>query len=329
MRVDLRLDLDMRCNLQCIYCDNRDLPKEVKATLAPESLTPLLPAINEHCWSVYLSCGGEPTLHPQFRTMLAQFRATLTKPDISMVSNGILLTKDNRKAILDSPISRMLVSVDSHDPHLYARLCGTSAEVAERVFANLEAFAIERKQVAKPPHLIVTAIAMKSTLALLPDLAKWLRSIGVSCFNVQWLNPLHYEEMQKEVLDPNSFEVREVLAEIKRVLHGSSVILDWPRERSMHKAISVWHNRKLFRNRAAYLENAVRKFFAKKLGYPCVHANNAFYLHPTGDINACPRGAGEAPLPRTSQDLAAYFKTAPKALRKNLSPACEGCRERL
>ena len=327
MLYDLRLDLDTRCNLQCVYCDNRDIPSERKASLDLSSFEPLLPAINSNCWSVYLSCGGEPTLHPQFRTLLEQLRTQLTRPDISMVTNGILLNDANRNALLASPVNRILVSIDSHDADLFARLCGTKPEIAEKIFTNLEQFALERMHHPKPLHLIVTAIAMKSTLAGLPELAKWLRTLHVSAFNVQWLNPLEYTEMRQEVLDPHSFEVRSTLLEIQKILKGSDVLLDWPRDRSWDKIKSVWANRTLFRNRFAYLQNAVRKVLGPRLGMPCVHANNTFYLDPNGEFNMCPHRAIPLEFPRSGAQMTTQMRSIFKLIRTKRPDYCNKCQE--
>lgn len=328
MKYDLRLDLDTRCNLQCTYCDNRDIPNEEKGSLDLGALEPLLPAINEHCWSVYLSCGGEPTLHPRFREFLQQLGTHLNKPDISIVTNAILLNESNRKALLESPVNRVLVSIDSHDPAIFSRLCGTNIDIANRIYSNLEQFALERTSMRNPPHLIVTAIAMKSTLTGLPELATWLRKIGVSCFNVQWLNPLNYAEMRAEVLNPNSFEVRSTLAEIRRALKGSKVLLDWPREISIDKLGSVWNNRILFKNRVAYLRTAVRKAFARRLGFPCVHANNTFYLNPKGEFNMCPNAAMALDFPRNSSQFTSILQSIAPRIHQNQPARCANCSER-
>lgn len=96
-------------------------------------------------------------------------------PDVSIVTNALLLNKANRARILESPIDRVFVSMDSISPEVYTRWTGVSQAKFEKVFDSIEAFAEERLQSKNPPHLIVTAIAMKDTIEDLPEIARWLK----------------------------------------------------------------------------------------------------------------------------------------------------------
>lgn len=324
-RYDLRLDLDMHCNLRCEYCHNKDWPAGEKSRIDLATLEPLFAEINDNCWSLYLSCSGEPTLHPQFAELLKSLKEKLPRPDLSMVTNGVLLHEANRKAILESSLNRLLVSMDTLDENLFAKLCGTNPEQAIRIRDNLKAFALERKNYSNPPHLIVTAIVMKSTLAGLPALARWLREIQVSSFNIQWLNPLDIPAMHAEVVDPDSPEVMETLQAIRRELAGSSVLLDWPRATTFDKAVSVWKNRVLFRNKGAYLWKALLQVLARKRGLPCIHAGNIFYIDPKGQFKVCPENAYSVPFPRSSAELKALVAQIRSRFSHQSPDACKQC----
>lgn len=329
MRYDLRLDLDTHCNLYCRYCDNRDVPKENKAHLQLTSIEPLLPAIDKSCWSVFLSCGGEPTMHPQFGELLQTLSGKLHRPDVSMVSNALLLDEKRRQWIFQSPIDRLLLSLDTLDPALFARLCGTSEDNALRIRRNIEAFALERRSLRNPPKMIVTAILMKSTLAGIPAIARWAVEHQITVLNLQWLDPLQYEEMMPEVLDPQSFEVQQTLFEVQKILRGSSVLLDWPREGTWNKLRSVWRNRVQYKNKGAYLMNAARKVFAKRRGMPCVLASQNFYLDPKGELNMCPYSAIQVPFPKSSQEFLSTVHGMSERLRHSFPERCKSCAQYL
>lgn len=324
-RYDLRLDLDMHCNLRCEYCHNKDWAAEDKARIDLKILEPLFAEMNENCWSLYLSCSGEPTMHPQFSELLRVLKEKVPRPDLSMVTNGVLLNEANRKAIFDSSLNRLLVSLDTLDENLFAKLCGTTPQQAVRIRENLAAFASERSSYSNPPHLIVTAIVMKSTLAGLPALARWLKEIRASSFNIQWLNPLDIPAMKAEVVEPNSPEVVSTLRAIQKELAGSSVLLDWPRAKTVDKAISVWKNRVLFRNKGAYLWKALMQLLASKRGQPCIHAGNIFYIDPKGLFKVCPESAYPVSFPKSSSELAQLISQIRSRFSKQPPEACKTC----
>ncbi|MDD5676121.1 MAG: radical SAM protein, partial [Chitinivibrionales bacterium] len=112
--LDARLDLSRRCNYRCVYCgEPENGPENPVFPLA--NMEVIFPVLNRYCWSVYLSCGGEPTLHPDFAGALLKVKALLTKPDVSIVTNGYNLTPAHIGAIVGAGLSRVYISIDSID----------------------------------------------------------------------------------------------------------------------------------------------------------------------------------------------------------------------
>ena len=117
-RVDLRIDLDTRCNFKCRYCDNSDLPISSKVSIPINEIDTLFQNA-EKSVGLFLSCAGEPLLNPQLEQILNSLSINVKTPDVSMVTNGLLLNQANRKIILDSSIDRIFVSMDSLSRNLY------------------------------------------------------------------------------------------------------------------------------------------------------------------------------------------------------------------
>ena len=288
---DLRLDLDTRCNFKCRYCDNSSLDPATKISIPLEQLENVFRSAEKNCWSLYLSCAGEPLVNSKFPEIMELLSKTVHTPDISMVTNALLLNERNRRLILDSPIDRLFISMDSLDPEIYTKWCNVSVESFQKVVSHIESFAKERLQRGKP-HMIVTAIAMKDTLEGLPDIARWLAKLKVSAFNIQWLNSMDHDYLRDEQLDLSdpvvSEKVHSVLSSVRDILKGSGVLLDYPRTVSKEKIASVWMNRRLWRNKFHYFGDILQKLSAKRRGQPCRFAKNTFYLWPDGHLKGCP-----------------------------------------
>lgn len=291
-RIDLRLDLDTRCNLRCHYCDNSSLDPKTKVSFPLEQFESVFQYAEKNCWSMFLSCAGEPLMNAKFSEVMEILRRTVKTPDVSMVTNALALNEAHRNQILNSPIDRLFISMDSLDPEIYTKWCGISVEQFQRVVANIEAFAEARLNNKRRPHLIVTAIAMKDTLEGLPDIARWLKRLKVSAFNIQWLNSMDHDYLRREQLDMNdpavAARVRKVLDEVAEILKGSGVLLDYPHTVSKEKLKSVWRNRKLWRNKMYYFKDVFLKLVATRRGLPCRFATNTFYLWPDGHLKGCP-----------------------------------------
>ena len=69
-RKDLRIDLDTRCNFRCRYCDNADLEQSTKLSLPLEKIQPVFESAEKNCWSLFLSCAGEPLVNPRFPELM-------------------------------------------------------------------------------------------------------------------------------------------------------------------------------------------------------------------------------------------------------------------
>lgn len=289
---DLRIDLDTRCNFRCHYCDNADLDPAIKVSLPLDKIEPVFRSAEKNCWSLFLSCAGEPLVNPRFAEMMELLSRTVKTPDVSMVTNALLLNERNRKLILESPIDRLFISMDSLSPEVFTKWCGITVPQFQKVIEHIECFARERLQQKKRPHLIVTSIAMKDTLDGLPEIARWLKDLHVSAYNIQWLNSMDHDYLRKEQLDLSdptvAAKVQSVLDEVRGILKGSGVLLDYPRTLSKEKMVSVWNNRKLWRNRLAYFKDVFLKLVSSRRGMPCRFATNTFYLWPDGHLKGCP-----------------------------------------
>src|SRR5512138_1855575 len=110
----------MQCNLNCTYCEDFGARRNPQVTPAPplEEAKQILAVIRTGMDRLWLT-GGEPLLHPRLLDLLAYARNDLRFSEISLITNGTLLSQNlNLLPFLD----RLIVSLDSIDPQTLSKV---------------------------------------------------------------------------------------------------------------------------------------------------------------------------------------------------------------
>lgn len=106
-------ELTYRCNARCRMCGYWRNPSHFENELTTGQIKAGLDRISDHgCRFVNFS-GGEPTLRPDLEDIVAH--ASSAGMWASMVTNGSLLTRNRLRALRDSGLDSLLVSLDSVD----------------------------------------------------------------------------------------------------------------------------------------------------------------------------------------------------------------------
>ena len=124
---DLRLSITDRCNFRCIYCmepDVRFLPADSLLTVA-QLIRAAEACVNLGITRIRLT-GGEPTIHPHL-TDIIRGVAALPIDDLSMTTNGALVTSDLAREWKFAGLDRLTVSIDSVDQHTFAAMTRSSS----------------------------------------------------------------------------------------------------------------------------------------------------------------------------------------------------------
>ncbi len=138
----LRISITDRCNFRCVYC----MPEEgFPATPKDESLT-----IGEIARLARVAAGlgitkvrltgGEPLLRKDLPWLAAQIASLPSVEDISVTTNGFLLA-EQAKALAESGLTRVNVSLDTLDPERFVKLArrGNLQTVLDGIRAAQEA----------------------------------------------------------------------------------------------------------------------------------------------------------------------------------------------
>ena len=137
----LRLAVTDRCNLRCVYCmPSEGVPfKEHDEILSYEDMAFFVAVAVDVGISKVRLTGGEPLVRKGMPDLVRQIAATPGVDDISLTTNGLLLTSF-AGALVEAGLSRVNVSLDSLDPARFRTLTrgGSLEQVLDGIRAALE-----------------------------------------------------------------------------------------------------------------------------------------------------------------------------------------------
>jgi len=142
---DLRISVTDRCNFRCPYCmpaeiygeSYRFLPKPELLTFEEiERLARLFVELGAEKLRI---TGGEPLLRHGLPELLRRLAVIEGVRDLTLTTNGYLLARQ-AQALREAGLSRITVSLDSHDEETFRRMSGRDFAPA-RVLEGIEAAA--------------------------------------------------------------------------------------------------------------------------------------------------------------------------------------------
>jgi len=180
-------DIVNNCNLRCPFCLTDYAltrgTKSMDATTYAHSLN-LLPLVPESAF--WLSCMHEPSLNPAFGPFLELVPAELRRR-VSFTTNFAKKLDDTLlRAIAESGVHSVRISIDSHDPDLFGQLRkGARYEV---FIDNLTRYAAIMRETPGAPLLHIITMAFRDNLAELPDLVRWCHEeVGARFHEVRFM----------------------------------------------------------------------------------------------------------------------------------------------
>ena len=125
---DLRISVTDRCNFRCVYC----MPREVfgadhafldrKEVLSLEEIARVAALFVEQGVQKIRLTGGEPLVRRGLETLVEKLTAIPGLEDLSLTTNGSLLTPARARALRDSGLGRVTVSLDALDDAVFKRI---------------------------------------------------------------------------------------------------------------------------------------------------------------------------------------------------------------
>ncbi len=127
------------CVLNCIYCsvnegkNNKYTDFVVEEDYLFEEIKKLLEFKNSKNIEVHINAQGEPLLYPKLTRLISKISSLEYVSDISIDTNGVLLTKEKVDELLKAGLTRFNISLNAMDKEIARALSGTKAYNVERV----------------------------------------------------------------------------------------------------------------------------------------------------------------------------------------------------
>ncbi|MGH8277948.1 MAG: GTP 3',8-cyclase MoaA, partial [Gammaproteobacteria bacterium] len=140
---DLRISVTDRCNFRCTYCMPRELFGPDHAFLPPASLLTFEEIARLAALFAQLGVrklrltGGEPLVRRNLEQLVEKLAPIPGISDISLTTNGSLLTLDKACALADAGLRRITVSLDALDDPTFQAMNGVGFPAA-RVLAAID-----------------------------------------------------------------------------------------------------------------------------------------------------------------------------------------------
>ncbi len=128
---DIRISVTDRCNFRCTYC----MPKEIynsnynffkkSEILSFEEILRITKILASFGVKKVRLTGGEPLLRNNIHLLIKELTKITEIKDISMTTNGVLLSKKRAHLLKEAGLNRLTVSLDSLDPEKFHKISGS------------------------------------------------------------------------------------------------------------------------------------------------------------------------------------------------------------
>jgi len=192
----LYIEATTGCNLQCKTCI-RNVWSDPIASMKKETFQAILDGLDglPNLKRVIFTSFGEPLTHPKILEMIAAVRKR--KLEVTLGTNGLLLTADISRELVRLGVDRVMVSIDGGRPETYNYIRGATLNEIVNNITKLNEIKAEMHELF--PSIGVEFVVMKSNAGELVDVARLSESLGVSKLLVS--NVLAYtEDMLGEIL---------------------------------------------------------------------------------------------------------------------------------
>ncbi|MGA7666905.1 MAG: radical SAM protein [Pseudolabrys sp.] len=126
----VRLDPVVACNLRCTMCyfSNNEYVRTHKGIFSKEEITRIAALVFPRALMVVVGCGAEPTLYKDFPEIVRLAKQGGV-PNVSMVTNGKILTERHIELLIDYGLDEIMISVHGTTQETYERfMVGASFE---------------------------------------------------------------------------------------------------------------------------------------------------------------------------------------------------------
>jgi len=187
---DITVEVTNYCNLNCIMCFKRGLPKQTYKHMSLELFKKILDDIKPIGGVCFVGL-GEPLLNPDFFYMLLE--AKKRGLGINMVTNGTFLNKEWSNALIKMRVNKISISLDAATKDTYDKIRKNGNW--DRVLENIRTLVEERKNFgSQSTYIRLDFVGMKNNIHELPEFVDLTKKLGADGITM-----LHLEPSTKEL----------------------------------------------------------------------------------------------------------------------------------
>jgi len=183
---NLTFEVTTRCNLKCVMCPH-GLPGGYPGQRdADDTLMEAIVASLDRIDILRPTGVGEPLLSSAFWTLVDKLKGR-KRPELSFVTNGILLTPANVDRLALAPIRNVTVSVDAVRPETHLQIRGNDLS---KTLAGIRNIASIKNKSENNFDLFLSFVIMKRNYVEVPDFVSMAAEMGADHVYFEHLTPL-------------------------------------------------------------------------------------------------------------------------------------------
>lgn len=185
------------CNLKCNFCvhglKEKPFVQHMMELSVFEQAAMSLKNFPNKIKNVVFSLVGEPTMNPDLPGMIACLKRLGVAEEITMFTNGILLTPELGEKLIDSGLTRLRVSIEGVSDERYEELCGVKVQY-QKIVENVAAFYAYKSKKC-PEQVSVFVKTFDQSLPGKEDQDKFFRDFDNICdqISIETIAPLRQE----------------------------------------------------------------------------------------------------------------------------------------
>ena len=186
-----------RCNLTCRTCI-RNTWDEPLGRMDDTTFERIIDGLRAFAQPLTIVFGGfgEPLLHPSIASMVAEAKGIGSH--VELITNGMLLSKNLSVQLAEAGLDVLWVSLDGSTEEGYGGI--RPGAVLDEVVSNVMHFrTVSWSSTQRFPHIGIVFVAMKSTIAELPEVMRLGRKLLADRFLITNVLP-YTEELCAEML---------------------------------------------------------------------------------------------------------------------------------
>lgn len=214
--IDLDLDITNQCNLRCVMCPFSHPSYHTRKVrhISVEHFQRLADQLFHVLHNLNLAYGTEPLLHPKI-TEIIKISTRYKIPWVTMNTNGILVSEDIARCMVDSGFKCVCFSVDAAEQESYERI--RKGGDFQRLVKNIQRLRdIKESAKATYPEIHLSFVIMRSNIEELPAFVDLAHELGAQAVDVTHMVSYKILDNDKQSVEGIKPLCNEMLTEARR-----------------------------------------------------------------------------------------------------------------